>query len=191
MRMPSLKSCFNIGALSLLMVGTADAAHECRRAIHKAFEADHRRLHHEFDAEKRAIHEEHRASRECVLEEIRHAERELCGQRRAAVIRQLHYELRQLDRRHHHRLRSLHTRLEQQRDALRHERDRALQACRNGCRGACGAQRPHVEPDVSDQYGPAFQQPGRPYRTVRPYSVRNAVESPLQLLLRDLLARQF
>ena len=105
--------CFHIlfcavGVFAFIPASDADAAHDCRRAIHETFDANYHQLNAQFESQKRALHHEHRANRECVHREIRHAERVLCGEERAAVVRDLHYKLRKIDRRHHHRIRALH-----------------------------------------------------------------------------------
>ena len=178
-------------ALYLLPASQATAAHECRRAIHETFEANFHRLNVEFDSRKRALHEEHHANRMCVLDEIRHAERVLCSEERASVVRQLHHRLRQLDRHYHRRLRSLHEHVEGQRDALRYHRDHALQSCHHACSGACGADIPHLKQQVTSRYAPPLRHADWTHLPAQPRPAGNYTEPPLRLLLRELLARHF
>lgn len=141
MRLANLISACVASCSALTATNVAVAAHDCRRVIHEEFNANFHRLNVDFEARKRSLHQEHRASRECVLRDLRRAERLYCGEQRAAIVRELHCKLRDIDRRHHHAVRTLHREVEAHRDGLRRDRDFALRACRNRCTGACGSVR--------------------------------------------------
>ena len=179
-----------VGILALLTAGTADAAHECRRAVYAEYDANLRHLNREFEAQKRALHAQHRNDRGCVLEEIRHVERTLCGEARAEVLRELHLKLQQIDRRHHRRMRALHRNVNQQRDDLRCQRDTALLSCRARCTSASHAygSRSHYSAIRSGGSHPDY--PHHPRGAVRPAQQQQLGRSPLHWLLRDLVASQ-
>lgn len=142
----------HIAMASVVVLGAgfavpARADHVCREYHHEQFHASIRQLNEELRQRDRALHCEVEEARKCIHADIRRAHKTLCGHERDLVVRRLHDQLNDVNRRFHRQLRALHEEIADRRRCLHRDLEVALQSCRtSSCGSACSVGRPVVAP---------------------------------------------